>query len=148
MKPCTSFDTLGMDSGENQEFGTPEHDYLHFCPSVAPAIAALKEQFPAEYARYYASYAAVESDEALAQRCALIDPMRFIGSTQSTAAQFFRIRVGACDADTAFTISMALALKLAEAGKSVDHALVWDKPHCQADYPGEVCAWIERICHL
>lgn len=53
--------------------------------------------------------------------------------------------MGASDADTAFTISLALALRLANTGKTVDYALVWDKPHCQADYPGEVCDWIERL---
>ena len=54
--------------------------------------------------------------------------------------------MGACDADTAFTVSMMLALKLANAGKDTDYALVWDLPHCEADYPGEVCDWIESIC--
>ncbi len=145
MKPCTSFDTLGMDSGENQEFGTPEQDYMHFSEYVAPAIAQLKDQFPDEYARYYDGFAKVAGDEALSNRRKLINPMDMIGSAMN-AADFFRIRVGACDADTAFTISMALALKLAEAGKSVDYALVWDRPHCEADYSGEVCDWIERIC--
>ena len=145
MKPCTSFDTLGMDSGENQEFGTPEQDYMHFNEYIAPAIASLKEQFPDEYARYYEGFAKAVGDAALAERRALINPMDLIG-TAKNAAGFFRIRVGACDADTAFTISMALALKLAEVGKSVDYALVWDRPHCEADYPGEVCGWIEEIC--
>ena len=145
MKPCTSFDTLGMDSGENQEFGTPEQDYMHFNEYIAPAIASLKEQFPDEYARYYEGFAKAVGDAALAERRALINPMDLI-CTAKNAAGFFRIRVGACDADTAFTISMALALKLAEAGKSVDYALVWDRPHCEADYPGEVCGWIEEIC--
>lgn len=140
MKPCTSFDTLGMDSGENQEFGTPERDYMHFSEFIAPAIAELKDQFPDEYQRFYAAYAEAIGDEMLAQRRYLVNPMNFDGG-----AAHFRIRVGACDADTAFTISMALALKLAAAGKSVDYALVWDRPHCQADYPGEVCDWIERI---
>lgn len=146
MKPCTSFDTLGMDSGENQVFGTAEQNYMHFSEWIAPAIAQLKEQFPAEYARYYESYAAAPGDDALAKRRYLINPMNFIGSKQSSSADHFRIRVGACDADTAFTISMSLALKLAEAGKAVDYALVWDLPHCEADYPGEVCDWIEKIC--
>ena len=41
---------------------------------------------------------------------------------------------------------MTLALKLANAGKDTDYALVWDLPHCEADYPGEVCDWIESIC--
>lgn len=145
MKPCTSFDTLGMDSGENQEFGTSEQDYMHFSPYIAPVILELKEQFPDEYARYYDSFAEVVGNEGLAKRRELINPMSLIGSARNSAG-FFRIRVGACDADTAFTISMALALKLAEAGKSVDYALVWDLPHCQADYPGEVCDWIESIC--
>lgn len=145
MKPCTSFDTLGMDSGENQEFGTPEQDYMHFNEYIAPAIASLKEQFPDEYARYYEGFAKAVGDTALAERRVLINPMGLIDSAKN-AAGFFRIRVGACDADTAFAISMALALKLAEAGKSVDYALVWDRPHCEADYPGEVCGWIEEIC--
>lgn len=146
MKPCTSFDTLGMDSGENQEFGTAEQDYMHFSEYIALAVAELKEQFPAEYACYYEAYAKAIGDEAMAKRRELINPMNFIGAEASRSADYFRIRVGACDADTAFTISMALALKLAEDGREVDYALVWDLPHCEADYPGEVCDWIEKIC--
>lgn len=146
MKPCTAFDTLGMDSGENQEFGTPEQDYMHFSEAIPAAIAELKEQFPEGYSRYYTAYAKVLSDSGLIQRRQLINPMNFVGSADSSAARYFRIRVGACDADTAFTISMALAVKLANTGTDVDYALIWDKPHCEADYPGEVCDWIERIC--
>lgn len=147
MKPCTSFDTLGMDSGENQVFGTPEQDYLHFSTDIPAALEALKGEFPAEYARYYPSFAAALGDEALAERKFLLNPMNFIGTEDPSGhAAFFRIRVGASDADTAFTISMALALKLENAGETVDYALVWDRPHCQADYPGEVCRWIEDIC--
>ena len=42
---------------------------------------------------------------------------------------------------------MTLALKLANAHcGTVDYAMVWDLPHCEADYPGEVCDWIDRIC--
>lgn len=147
MKPCTSFDTLGMDSGENQVFGTPEQDYMHFNEDIPMAIAALKEDFPAEYTQYYSSFAAAAGDEALARRKYLINPMNFIGTEEaSDRAAFFRIRVGASDPDTAFTISMALALKLENAGEVVDYALVWDRPHCQADYPEDVCQWIEDIC--
>ena len=25
------------------------------------------------------------------------------------------------------------------------YALIWDRPHCEADYPGEICGWIDRI---
>ena len=145
MKPCTAFDTLNADSGENQEFGTPEQDYLHFNPAIAEAVAELKDDYPEEYAAYYPSWSTVAADAAQAERRALINPMNYIGSADSTCAPYFRIRVGAQDADTAFTISMAFGLKLANDGIDVDYALVWDKPHCEADYPDEVCDWIEKI---
>lgn len=146
MKPCTSFDTLGMDSGENQVFGTAERDYMHFDADIGAAIAELADQFPEEAARYTAAWAGTAEDEALTARKFLINPMNFLGAdTKADCAKFFRIRVGASDADTAFTISMALALGLANTGKAVDYALVWDQPHCQADYPGQVCDWIESL---
>lgn len=147
MKPCTSFDTLGMDSGENQEFGTPEQNYMHFSKLIAPAIAELKEQFPKEYEQYYEAFAQAVGDEALSRRCYLINPFNFIASGEHCdSAEHFRINVGARDADTAFTMSMTLALKLIAAGKNVEYNLVWDQPHCEADYPGDVCDWIDHIC--
>ena len=146
MKPCTSFDTLGMDSGENQEFGTSDRDYMHFDEYLAPAIQSLREEFPDEYDRYYQAFAEALGDEELARRRYLINPFNYIGTTEQTdAAAHYRIRVGAQDADTAFTVSMALALKLENTGKDTDYALIWDKPHCEADYPGEVCDWIESF---
>lgn len=41
---------------------------------------------------------------------------------------------------------MTLALKLAALGKPVDYELVWEQPHSEADYSGEVCRWIDEIC--
>lgn len=120
---------------------------MHFNIQIAEAIAELKEAFPREYAEYYESYAAVIGDEELAQRIYLINPLNYIGSEEkSHMAQHYRIRVGACDADTSLSVGMTLALKLANADKDVDYALVWDKPHCEADYPGDVITWIEKIC--
>lgn len=150
MKPCTSFDKLTNDSGENQAFGTPETDYVHFNPAIAKALAALREQFPEEVERLYPEFAQVEQDEALARRVWLLNPMNFIGSGErSDQASHYRIRVGASDADTSLSISMALAVKLQNADcGSVDYALVWDQPHSEADYPGEVCEWIDQICDL
>ena len=147
MKPCTSFDTLGMDSGENQVFGAPGQDYMHFNPAVGSAIRALEKAFPAEAARYTAGYEAAARDEALARRVYLINPMNFIGTAEkSTQARHYRIRVGASDADTSFTVAMTLAIRLANAGLPVEYALVWDQPHSEADYPGEVLQWIDEIC--
>ena len=148
MKPCTSFDKLDMDSGENQAFGTPEQDYVHYVPDLAEAIAQLKDSYPAEYAKYYEAYATVADDAALAERVRLLNPLSFIGTEEkSTQAKHYRIRVGASDADTSLSVAMTLALKLqnAECG-TVDYALVWDQPHSEADYPGDVLAWIDSIC--
>ncbi|MCD8045447.1 MAG: hypothetical protein LUE90_02115 [Clostridiales bacterium] len=147
MKPCTSFDTLKCDSGENKVFGKPEQAVVHFDNSAAAAIASLKDQFPEEYAKYYMPFAIEAEDPGLDVQRDLNNPMRYIGTEEvSDSAKYFRIRVGASDADTSFTVSMALTLKLANAGKPVDYALVWDKPHCEADYPGEFCDWIESVC--
>lgn len=146
MKPCTAFDALRMDSGENHVFGSPPSDYAHFSPAVGKAIETIRKDFPEEAAQYAAAFD-VSGDAALAERVFLINPMNFIDTKeQSAQAKHYRIRVGASDADTAFTISMTLAVKLANAGYPVDYALVWDQPHSEADYPGEVLQWIDAIC--
>lgn len=151
MKPCTSFDTLGMDSGENRVFGNGDKPFMHFNPEIGEAIGELAEELPGEFSeecgKYYEAYMAAKGDKKLERRVALFNPLNYIEAGDSAdAARHFRIRVGAYDADTSLTISMTLALKLAMAGREVDYALVWDKPHCDADYPGELCDWVEKIC--
>jgi hypothetical protein len=147
MKPCTAFDALAGTTNENKVMADVNTETTHFNSHVAGAIEELKEQFPEEYAKYYDGYAIVDSDEELKKRMALINPMNFVATgKQCNLADHFRIRVGASDADTSFTISMGLALKLMEAGKDTDYELVWEKPHSEADYEGEVLQWIDKIC--
>lgn len=148
MKPCTAFDKLDATGGENQTFGTSEQNYIHYAPDLADAIAELKKDYPAEYAKYYEGYAAVAKDGAFAERVRLLNPLCFIGTEEkSVQAKHYRIRVGAGDADTSLSVSMTLALKLQNAGcGTVDYALVWDQPHSEADYPGDVLEWIDSIC--
>ena len=146
MKPCTSFDVLAKNSGENKVLGTPENPGIHFNGQIGDAIAALRERFPEEYAKYYEEYEAVKADAALAERLRLFNPFSYIGEEPGEGrAAYCRIRVGANDADTAFTVSMALALKLAEWGIPTDYRLVWEQPHCDADYEGELADWIDGI---
>lgn len=146
MKPCTSFDILKNESGENKVFGTNEQPNMHFNAVVGKAIRELKDEFPEEYKKYYEAYAAVWGDEELGRRIYLINPLNYIGTAEkSDTAKYCRIRVGASDADTSFSISMTLALKLAQAGIPTDYKLVWEQPHSEADYAGEVIAWIESI---
>lgn len=146
MKPCTSFDVLKNESGENKVFGTPEQPKMHFNATIAKAIQELKEKFPVEYEKYYEAYAAVLGDKELEKRVYLINPLNYIGTEEKNdSAKYCRIRVGASDADTSFSVSMTLALKLVQAGISTDYQLVWEQPHSEADYAGEVIEWIESI---
>lgn len=144
MKPCTSFDKLTNDSGENDVFGDAAHAYRHFDGQIGEAIAELAGDYPEEAALYGPGYGDI--DDALRERVRIFNPMNYIDDAAGRKAKHFRIRVGASDADTAFTVSMTLALRLANAGRDVDYALVWDQPHCDADYPGEVLDWIDGIC--
>ena len=145
MKPCTSFDTLPCDSGENQLFGNAQQDYVHFDSAIPSAAAELKEQFPREAQEVLQSFSG-RPDADVKKMLDLIDPMNYISDERGKKASFFRIRVGASDADTSFSISAALSLSLqaADVGK-VDDAMVWDQPHCQADYPGELEKWIHSV---
>lgn len=146
MKPCTSFDILEGNSGENRVFGLPEQEAVHFSVQVAEAIEELKEEFPKEYGMYSKDYEKALGNTELARQMYLVNPMNYIGTEEKAdAAQYYRIRVGASDADTSFTIAMALACKLSEAGKAVDYRLVWEQPHCEADYEGELLDWIEKV---
>ena len=146
MKPCTSFDVLAMNSGENKVFGNADIPARHFNTDVAKAIADLKDAFPEEYAKYYPSYAETIGNEEQMRQKYLINPLNYIREPGAAKqAHRYRIRVGASDADTAFTVSMTMACMLVGAGKDVDYRLVWDQPHSEADYPGEVIDWIEAI---
>ena len=148
MKPCTSFDTLDGKSGENRLFGTEQKSFMHYNSIIADAIAELKNDFPKEYEEYYTQFQESIGDKALENRIYVINPMNFINNDgKSTFAKHFRIRVGSCDADTSFTISMTLALKLKKIDIAADYALVWDQPHCNADYPGEFAEWIDEISY-
>ena len=46
-----------------------------------------RDIYPEECARYYPSYAAVNDDEALAERVRLLNPLEFIGTEEKTSRQ-------------------------------------------------------------
>lgn len=61
--------------------------------------------------------------------------------------EHIRIRVGTQDGDTSLSTSAVLALSLEnKTDADVDYALVWDQPHGNAGYDGELVQWIEKIC--
>lgn len=147
LKLCPAFDDLHLIQAENQEFGTPACDKMHFDPTLPEMIKALAEEFPAEAARYLPEYERVAGDEELAARRYLINPMNFIGTKEKAdLAPHYRIRVGSKDADTSLMITLTLAAALSMTGKTeVNYEIVWDEPHGRADYPGEVTEWIRGL---
>ncbi len=148
LKLCPAFDDLDLIQAENQEFGTASEDVLHFNPQLAGVMETLCAEFPEETGKYLPGYQRAAGDRELERRRYLLNPMNYIGTQEQAAlAPHYRIRVGSRDADTSLTITMALALRLMQTGRTdVDYEIVWDEPHGRADYPGEVTAWVDRIC--
>lgn len=147
LKTCLAFDDLDMAQGENQELGDADTDTVHFSTTIDPLMEELKDEYPEEYSEYSSAYADLGNDEALTQRKYLINPSNYIGTKEEcTTAQYFRIRTGTADPHTALTIGMNLALELQEKeNTTVDYAMVWDQPHGEADYSGELTSWIKEI---
>jgi hypothetical protein len=85
----------------------------------------------------------------MVRRVALLNPMNYIGNPgkKCSTAPYFRIRVGTKDEHTSFTVALNLALALETHTRStVDYAMIWNQGHGNADYEGDLLAWIERIC--
>ena len=153
MKLCPAFDDLDLIQAENQEFGTPKEDKRHFHTELALIMEELKTDYPGEVSRYLKGYKKIIGDKELERQKYLLNPLNFIprkGEKGKTVlAPHYRIRVGAKDADTSLTVTMVLALRLMETGKTdVDYEIVWDEPHGRADYPGEMCDWVRKICQI
>ncbi len=147
LKKCPAFDDLDLIQAENQEFGTPDQDKMHFNTDLAAIMEELVSEYPEESRQYLKGYQDICGDKELADRKYRINPLNFIGTGEKTdLAPFFRIRVGSRDADTSLMMTMILALKLMETGKvCTDYEIVWDEGHGRADYPGEVTEWVQRI---
>ena len=145
MKACTAFDRLDEQSGENELFGNSVQNTAHFSLSVAKAVQSVAEEFPEEAAALADGWAHC-GDEAFQKRLRLLNPLAYIRDARGKKAAHYRIRVGADDADTAFSVSMTLAVMLQNANLgTVDDALVWRQPHCEADVPGQIQDWIHHI---
>ena len=151
LKLCPAFDDLDLIQAENQEFGTSKEDKRHFNTELAEIMEELREKYPEEVSCYLDGYKKIIGDQELEWQKRLLNPLNFIprkGENESSVlAPYYRIRVGAKDADTSLTVTMLLALRLIETNKTqVDYEIVWDEPHGRADYPGEMMAWVKKIC--
>ncbi len=130
LKTAPAFDTQGVAeqraSGENEEFGDASGSSVNFTD-------------------YGAAKNGISLNDNIRRNVALLNPMNFIGDSQSTVAPHWYIRHGARDRDTSFPIAINLALKLQNAGKDVNFLLAWNRPH-SGDYAlDELFAWLRAI---
>ena len=130
LKGVPAFDSqiegVNRGSGENEEFGDWTGTSVNFTDYTAQ-----KNQ-------------STLSDD-IRRNVRLLNPMSFIGDSQTTVAPHWYIRHGARDRDTAFPIPVNFATKLQNAGKDVDFLLAWNRPH-SGDYAlDELFQWIAKV---
>lgn len=130
LKTVPAFDSMidGLNpaSGENEEFGDANGSSVNFT-----------------------EYTARKNNSAISKGTnllvALMNPMNFIGDSQTTVAPHWYIRHGARDRDTAFPVPINFATRLLNEGKDVDFLLAWNRPH-SGDYAlDELFEWIRDI---
>lgn len=127
MKTPPAFDALDVSAGGNQLFGSDRTDRQHFT------------DFSSQHSTVKASTA-----DAIVVR--MMNPMYYIGHTQTTTARHWRIRHGTKDNDTSLAIPVILATYLQNKGFDADLELPWDRPH-SGDYDlDELFRWIDGIC--
>lgn len=126
MKPTPAFDSISLDSCENEEFGDENVFARHFT------------EFAAQHSK-------VNGELADAKVIRMIHPVPFIQDENCDIAKNWRIRHGAFDRDTSIAIPVILATLLKNKGYQVDFALPWGLPH-SGDYDlDELFAWIDEL---
>ena len=145
VKGCPAFDELNCRSFEAEEFGPKDAPATHFSTDMPSILDELKAAFPIEYQQYREGYGKAERDETLPLRKKLMNPITMLQEQGNHPAAFFRIRMGARDAETAFAVPFSFALNLEKKGIPVDYALVWDAKHEPQDCGDELYQWIENL---
>jgi hypothetical protein len=133
-KSPPAFDSLGVNgasgSGENNLFGTETADNLNFT----------------DFSLSKANGLASTIDQAMRTRVLMMSPMPFLsGAYESDTAEYWYVRHGSIDRDTAFQMQMLLALQAEDAGCDVNFRLAWEKGHT-GDYDlDELFSWINSV---
>ncbi len=134
LKTPPAFDSQGVAggkaSGENEEFGDASGSSVNFT-EFSLRLATGDE-------------GAIVSDD-IKQNVRMLNPMNYITDSNATVAQYWYIRHGARDRDTAFSVPINFALKLQNSGRLVDFKLPWNRPH-SGDYAlDELFTWIKSL---
>jgi hypothetical protein len=137
-KSVGAFDDLDATQGENTLFGYADGSGAHFDPIMAELLQ------DTEYADAYA--ADLEKQDALGNtvdyRVNMYNPMYYLceyydGYQTSNVAQYWRIRTGINQGDTALSTEINLTLALENYGREVDFETVWGLGHTMAERIGD-----------
>jgi hypothetical protein len=137
-KNVGAFDDLDATQGENTLFGYNDGNGAHFDPVMAELLK--------DNETYGAAYAAdLEKKDALGMtvdtRMNMYNPMYYLsdsydGYQTSDVAEFWRIRTGINQGDTALSTEVNLTLALENYGRDVDFETIWGQGHTMAERTG------------
>ena len=122
-----AFDAFDLSTPENQEFGTSKIDKQHFTA--------------------YSMQHTTTDGATLAESnyIKMMNPLNYIGTSNTTTSKYWRIRHGSYDKDTGLAICIILGTRLQNLGYDVNLALPWNKPH-SGDYDlDELFDWIDGL---
>ena len=157
-KAIPGFDALDK-SAENDAFGTPTDEAVHFSRSVAEILSANYEElsaldgFDAEQVDAYISEALTgDGALAIAEQTDLLNATEIMlgnnGLTPVNPALYWRDRSGTADQHTSFSVGYNICLAARSLGLNADYHLVWNMPHGSEEgtSTGTFIAWINEIC--
>lgn len=150
-KSLGAFDQLDGGQGENELFGYGDGNGAHFDSMLASILNELGSDYAADYESDLAKTDSLGTD--VQTRLNMYTPLYYLmesseGYGTSTPAEYWRIRSGICQSDTALTteVNLALALENNENVSSVDFATVWGLQHTKAERTGtstdNFIAWV------
>ena len=158
-KSIGAFDQLDAGQGENTLFGYGDGSGAHFDSTLAEIVSELAAiSNDAELQKTAASYEEdMDRTDAIGStvdyRLKMYTPMYYLISSEdgyqsSNVAEFWRIRTGISQGDTALSteVNLALALEAYDGVESVDFETVWGKGHTEAERTGSpdenFIAWV------
>lgn len=129
-KGLPAFDAFDLSAWENGLFGNSTMNARHFTNFSL---------------QYDSGDPNAEIDGELQTIVNMMNPMYFIQQNNTDCAQYWWIRTGTKDTDTAHTIFGNLATILENRGKTVNASLYWDGGHGVNQDPEAFIAWISQI---
>ncbi|MBQ9037317.1 MAG: carboxylesterase family protein [Erysipelotrichaceae bacterium] len=147
-KPVAAFDKL--DEGGHELFNTGDGSLTHFDEYLYEIVKGTSYQQVMEEDLNSTDYLG----NSISYRVKMFSPLYYLmenneGYQSSSVAEYWRIRSGIEQSDTALTTEINLALALEMYGVDVDFETVWDQGHTQAERTGKgsdnFIEWIEEI---